>query len=277
MKRRALLGMPLVALAARAEDQPPAKVYDLKLGVATYSLRNFTRAQAIRMVQELGVRYVNVKEVHLPYKAMPEELTAGVQEFREAGLEIVGGGTISLNRNDEAELRRYFEYARICGFRTMICAPTHETLPLVEKLAKEYNIAQAIHNHGPEDKHFPSPYDVLKAVKGRDARMGLCIDVGHTMRTGTDVVKAIADAGPRLYSIHMKDLRKNNESRSQVEVGKGLMPVAAIFRQLKKMKYAGCVDLEYEINARDPLTGMKESFAYMRGVLDGMRTAPRRV
>jgi len=51
------------------------------------------------------------------------------------------------------------------------------------------------------------------------------------------------------------------------------MPVAAIFRQLVKMKYPGVVSLEYEINADNPLPGMTESFAYMRGVIAGMTKA----
>jgi hypothetical protein len=36
------------------------------------------------------------------------------------------------------------------------------------------------------------------------------------------------------------------------------------------MRYAGYVNLEYEIDADDPLPGMKQSFAYMRGVLAGL-------
>jgi hypothetical protein len=36
------------------------------------------------------------------------------------------------------------------------------------------------------------------------------------------------------------------------------------------MGYDGYVNLEYEIDADDPVPGMQRSFAYMRGVLDGM-------
>ena len=102
-------------------------------------------------------------------------------------------------------------------------------------------------------------------------RVGLCIDVGHTMRTGVDVVKSIADAGPRLHNMHVKDLLDPKGRASQCECGKGAMPFVAMFRQLKKMKYTGNVDLEYEINVDSPLVGMKESFSYMRGVLDALK------
>ena len=43
------------------------------------------------------------------------------------------------------------------------------------------------------------------------------------------------------------------------------------FRELKKANYQGGVMLEYEIDDLDPLPGMIKSFAYMRGVLAGLR------
>ena len=60
-------------------------------------------------------------------------------------------------------------------------------------LAKQYGIKVAIHNHGPEDKIFPSPYDAYKAIKGRDKMMGLCVDVGHTWRAGVDPARAVVE------------------------------------------------------------------------------------
>jgi len=143
-------------------------------------------------------------------------------------------------------------------------------LPRIEKFVKQYNIKLAIHNHGPGDENFPSPYDALKAVKGMDPRMGLCIDLGHTVRTGTDVVRAVADAGPRLFDMHAKDLRDLSAVESQCIVGEGKMPIPEIFRRLETMRYAGYVNLEYEIEPDNPLPGMKQSFAYMRGVLAGL-------
>jgi sugar phosphate isomerase/epimerase len=183
----------------------------------------------------------------------------------------MSGGNIGLEKNDEADIRKYFDYARMCGMPMMVCAPTHENLKKVEAAVKEYNIQAAIHNHGPEDKHFPTPQSVLEAVKGMDPRMGLCMDVGHSARTGVDVVESIAQAGDRLLDVHIKDLRNLSDKDSQCDVGEGKMPVVAIFQQLRKMGYKGCVNLEYEINADNPLPGMQKSFAYMRGVLAGLR------
>jgi sugar phosphate isomerase/epimerase len=148
--------------------------------------------------------------------------------------------------------------------------PTLDTLPRMEKFVKEYDIRIAIHAHGPEDKLWLSPLDVLKAVGNLDPRMGCCIDAGHTMRAGTNVVDAIKQAGPRLFNMHMKDLANPHDKGSQVAVGQGVMPVREIFETLIATKYDGFVDLEYEIEPDNPMPGVISSFAYMRGVLAGL-------
>ena len=245
----------------------------VKLGVASYSLRNFPRAKAIEMTKALGTPYINLKSVHLPYEASPAEIAAARSEVEAAGLQIVGGGMITFETDTDDGVRKYFDYAKAAGMPVMVSTCKPSVVPRVEKFAKQYDIKIAIHNHGPEDQDFPSPYDVLKAVKGMDPRMGLCIDVGHTVRTGTDVVRAVADAGPRLLDMHVKDLRDLKVKESQCIVGEGVIPIVDIFRQLRAMRYPGYVNLEYEIDADDPLPGMKQSFAYMRGVLAGLAPA----
>lgn len=245
----------------------------VRLGVASYSFRNFPRAKAIEMTKALRTQYINLKSMHLPYEASPAEIAAARSEIEGAGLHIVGGGMITFETDTEDGVRKYFDYAKAAGMPVMVSTCKRTVLPRVEKFAKQYDIKIAIHNHGPEDPDFPSPYDVLKAVKGMDPRMGLCIDVGHTVRTGTDVVRAVADAGPRLLDMHIKDLRDLKDKDSQCIVGEGAIPIPGIFRRLIAMRYSGYVNLEYEIDADDPLPGMKQSFAYMRGVLAGLTPA----
>jgi sugar phosphate isomerase/epimerase len=256
------------ATALPASDASPETGF--KLGVCSYSLREFQRKLAISIIKQLGVSDVSVKSVHLPFDSTPEEIATAKREFQKAGLTIVSGGNIDLKEEDPKALRRYFEYARSCGMPLIVTAPTHRTLPAVEKLAREFDIKVAIHTHGPEDQHFPSPQVVLRAVKDMDPRMGLCMDVGHSMRAGADVVQEIANAGPRLMDIHFKDLKNRNEKESQCDVGEGVMPVVAIFKQLRKTGYRGCVNLEYEINSENPLPGMLHSLGYMKGVRAGL-------
>jgi sugar phosphate isomerase/epimerase len=246
-----------------------AKPSPILLGVASYSFYKLDRQHVIDGTKALKTPYLNVKDVHLPM-GTPDEIKAASAEYRAAGLILTGAGTISLQKDEDADMRKSFEYCKLAGIPMIVGAPALETLPRVEKFAKEYDIKVAIHNHGPEDKHFPSPLDVLKAVKNMDPHMGLCIDVGHTVRTGTDVVEAIKAAGPRMFDMHIKDLADFKDSKSQVPVGDGAMPIVGIFQALIAIRFKGHVMLEYEIDTDNPLPGMTKSFAYMRGVLAGM-------
>lgn len=269
--RRMFLGAAgaatLLRPASAAAEDPAA----LKLGVASYSVRNFPRARAIAMIKQLNVRYVSIKEMHLPYKSTPEELAAGRKEFEAAGLTIASGGVVYMQKDDEADIRSYFEYARRCGMPMMVIGATPQTLPKIETCVKQYGIAVAIHNHGPEDKVFPNPQSALKVIRNMDARVGVCIDVGHTVRTGVDLIDTIRVSGRRLLDFHVKDLRDLRDARSQCPVGDGALPIVAMFKELIKMNYQGLIALEYEIDADDPLPGMQKSFAYMRGVLAGLK------
>jgi sugar phosphate isomerase/epimerase len=243
----------------------------IQLGVASYTFRNFNRAQMIEYLKQTQVTELNVKNVkdHLP--ADPVEEAKALEDYTAAGIRLHAAGAIYFAKDEEAEIRDKFEYCKRAGISVIVAGdPTPETLPRIEKLVKEYDIRIAIHNHGPEDKLWPSPLDVLRSLKGTDPRVGCCIDVGHTVRAGTDVVKAVREVGPRLYNVHMKDLTDFRSKESQVAVGEGLMPVRGIFESLIAIKYAGFVDLEYEVHADDPMPGVIGSLAYMRGVLAGM-------
>jgi sugar phosphate isomerase/epimerase len=243
----------------------------IRLGVASYTFRNFSRAQMIEDLKQIKITELNVKNVkdHLP--SDPTEEAKALADYTAAGIKLHAAGAIYFAKDEESDIREKFEYCKRAGIPVIVAGdPTPETLPRIEKFVKEYNIRIAIHNHGPEDKLWPSPLDVLKSIKGTDPRIGCCIDVGHTVRAGTDVVKAIHEVGPRLYNVHMKDLADFQSKESQVAVGEGMMPVREIFEALTAIKYEGFVDLEYEIHADDPMPGVTESFAYMRGVLAGM-------
>jgi sugar phosphate isomerase/epimerase len=247
----------------------------VRLGIATYTLRNFTRAQMIPWVKQLNVASLNCKDVkdHLPMDPAAE--AAALADYKSNNIELHAAGTVYFPKDEDEDIRSKFEYAQRAGIKVIVAGdPAPATLPRIEKFVKQYDIRIAIHNHGPEDKIYPSPIDVLKDIKDMDPRMGCCIDVGHCVRAGTDVVEAIHTAGPRLHNMHVKDLASFTEKESQVAVGQGKMPIREIFQTLIEIKYPGWVDLEYEINGDAPLPGVTESFAYMRGVLAGLGYNP---
>lgn len=263
---------PSFAQPSTAQGKPSP----VRLGLASYTFRNFNRAQLIAFMKQLNVNALNAKDVknHLPMD--PQEEARALADYAAAGIRLHAAGAIYFAKDQDADIRNKFEYCKRANIPVIVAGdPTPETLPRIEKFVKEYDIRIAIHNHGPEDKLWPSPLDVLKSIQGTDPRIGCCIDVGHTVRAGTDVVQAIHEVGPRLFDVHMKDLTDFHDKQSQVAVGDGLMPVREIFEALAAIRYPGFVDLEYEVHSDNPMPGVISSFAYMQGVLAGMGYASR--
>ncbi len=255
----------------KAEGKPSP----IRLGLASYTFRNFNRAQLIGFMKQLNVLALNAKDVkdHLPMD--PPAETQALTDYAAANIQLHAVGTVYFQKDEDDDIRIKFEYAKRAGVKVIVAGdPAIATLPRIEKWVKHYDIRIAIHNHGPEDKVYPSPLDVLRAVNSMDPRMGCCIDVGHCVRAGTDVVEAIHAAGPRLYNMHAKDLTSFDAKESQVAVGDGKMPFREIFQALIDTGYPGFVDLEYEVHGDDPMPGVIQSFAYMRGVLAGMGYNP---
>ncbi|MGD1106500.1 MAG: sugar phosphate isomerase/epimerase family protein [Terracidiphilus sp.] len=257
---------------ANAEAIPASgKFSPLSLGLASYTFRNFTRAELIGFMKQLNLTALNAKDVkdHLPMDPTLE--AQALADYAAAGIKLHAAGTISFPKDDDDDIRAKFEYAKRAGIRVIVAGdPAPATLPRIEKFVREYDIRIAIHNHGPEDKLYPSPFDVLRVIRDMDPRIGCCIDVGHAARAGTNLVEAIHAVGPRLYDMHVKDLTSFSSKESQVAVGQGILPFREMFEALIKIEYQGFIDLEYEIHPDNPMPGVIESFAFMRGVLDGM-------
>jgi inosose dehydratase len=264
----------LESLAEQAGTSPaPADPFrGLKIGVATYTVRELPIEEAIKGIQRVGLKYVSIKNVknHVDLTHTPEERKQRTQMFKDAGLIPLSVGNVGM-KNDEADIRRAFEYARDVGVKVMVCAPPKDAVPLLDKFVKEFDIKLAIHNHGPEDKQFPSPYDVMSAVEKYDQRIGLCIDVGHTARAGVDPAESIIKCKDRLYDLHMKDIYALGNRNTPIESGRGILNQKAILAALLEINYQGLVGFEYEKDGKDPIPGLAESVGYIKGLLANMK------
>ncbi|MGA2177693.1 MAG: sugar phosphate isomerase/epimerase [Verrucomicrobiota bacterium] len=241
----------------------------LKLGIASYTFRKFTLDQAIDMTKQAGFKYINLKDVHLPLKSTTEERQAARQKIEAAGLKLMGGGVITF-RNDAAEIQHIFEYAKEAGMPVIVCSPALEALDAIEKKAREFDIVIAIHNHGPTDKTYPSPLDVFALVKDRDPLMGICMDIGHTVRIGVDPVECVDRCGDRLHDLHMKDETKAAADGKPTELGRGVIDIVGVLKALSARKFPYHIGLEYEAHADNPQPYVMECAGYLRGALAAM-------
>jgi sugar phosphate isomerase/epimerase len=237
----------------------------IKIGLASYTFKEFSLDDTISMTQRLGLKYIALKSFHLPLESTKDEIIAATGKVKAGGLDLYGCSVVVLK--NENEVNQVFEYAKTAGMKMIIAQPESDMLEPVNKKVQEYNIMFAIHNHGPEDKNFPSPQVTYEKIKKLDSRIGLCIDVGHAKRSGIDPSECINKCADRLLDVHIKDLKTISSVADPVEVGRGKLDIPGILRTLLGINYSGVVSLEYEKDAKDPLPGVAESIGYIRGIL----------
>lgn len=274
MKLAALTGVATVTgisgFSAKPERDDAGKTAaeksaDLRLGLASYTLRNFKIDDAIKMTLRVGLGSIALKSMHMPLESSPDEIRAVAEKIRNTGLELYGAGVIYMKTPQEVE--NTFAYAAAAGLEMIIGVPNHELLPLVNEQVKKTNIKLAIHNHGPGDTLYSSPDDVNAKIKDLDKRIGFCIDIGHVTRIGLDPSVMIERYKNRLYDLHMKDVNKDTADGTPLEIGHGIIDIPMVIKTLKKINYKGHVAFEYEKDGDDPLAGLAESVGYVRGVM----------
>lgn len=268
-----IAGFPLTGCAkepsapAASSATPSDPWRGLKVGIATYSFRKLPLETCIKGIQRVDLHYCSIKDAHLALTSTAEQRKDVSKQLRDAGITPLSCGNITIK--NEAMARQAFEYARDIGLPTIVCAPEPATLPMLDKMVKEFDIKLAIHNHGPEAPHFKSPTEVWNAIQEVDSRIGLCIDVGHTFRAGEDPAEAMRKYKTRLYDCHFKDVAnaQGKNAHVEVEVGRGVMNIRAMLAALLEIQYAGHLGFEHEKTPEDPLPGVAESVGYTKGLL----------
>jgi len=256
----------LAAIAPNAAERKPGGPRPpLPLGIASYTFRKFTLDQTLAMTKRVGLTHVCLKSFHLPLEAKPNEIAAAADKVRQAGLTLYAGGVITMQKEDQ--VTQAFDYAKAAGMTTIVAAPSAEMLPLVEQKIKQYGIAVAIHNHGPGDKHFPTPESIYEKIKTLDKRLGICMDIGHTVRIGADLIASTRKYADRLLDVHLKDVTEAAPKGRGIQMGRGIIDIPLFLRTLIEVNYQGVLAYEYEEEADDPLPGLAECVGYTRGVL----------
>jgi sugar phosphate isomerase/epimerase len=250
--------------AAAANSKKAPRVFHLAVAGYTFLAYNNNLDKVIEVLQAADIKYISLKNFQLPYDSNKQQIDEVVGKFKGAGIEVYGLGVIYLKT--EKEVDNAFSYAQLAGVKVIIAAPVYEVLPYVEKKAKEYNIRVAIHNHGPEDKLFPDIDTIYEKIKSMDARMGICLDIGHTFRCGHDPAAMLLKFKDRIYDMHIKDVDAPVEKGNSLINGRGKIDFISLVKALDKSGYSGMCSLEYEQKG-DPAMGVAECAGYFRGVL----------
>jgi inosose dehydratase len=240
------------ATPARAADTSP-----LHLGIQLYSLRGYPVDQALQHAKDLGFRFVEFYPGMYPITSTPEQIAAMNKRLAALGLTMSAHGVHAFG-GDAAANRKVFEFAKAAGIRILGADPAPEALDSLDDLVKEFDIRIAIHNHGPKHR-YNKVVDVLRAIEGRDERIGACADLGHFIRSAEKPTEVIRVLKGRLYGIHLKDFKEMQDKTEGVILGRGHLDVPAVFAALEQVGFPadGALSLEYEENPKNPLEDIR--------------------
>ena len=254
--------------AALPAPKPPQEL-GFTLAVHSYTFQKFTIFEAIDKTAETGVTHMSVSGgVNLPgpdgkpVRQPTPQVSDADFEAIQARMKAKGIDPTFVNMGvvkpvlDETETRKIFESAKKRGISVLVAEPeTHgkkeelaPVMDVVEKLAKEFNIKVAIHNHPGPKSFYWHPDTVLEAVKGRSPLLGACADVGHWVRSGLDPVDCLKKLEGRVITLHFKDLNAATLSGHDVPWGSGVSNPKAMLAELKRQKFKGAICIEYEHN-----------------------------
>jgi inosose dehydratase len=264
-----LLGTSLT----KAQETPvlsAASEETFKQGVAGFSFVHFKLDEALAMMRKTDLHYLCIKDFHLPIASTDEQIAAFHAKLKES--DVTGYAVGPIYMKTRAAIDQTFDYARRVGVDLIIGIPNHEDLSYVEQKVKDTNIRYAIHNHGPGDKLYPNAISIMNLIGKMDKRMGLCFDIGHSMRYGNDPIVDLEKYSDRIFDMHLKNVTSATHDGKTCELGRGVIDIPAVVKTLRKIKYTGVCALEYEKDMKDPLAGIAESIGYFRGVLSSTRS-----
>ena len=261
-----------------------------KLGLAGYTMHKKGLDETLEIMRALDLHYLCVKDFHLKYTASDAEIAAFKAKCAKYGVTGYGLGPLYTKSNDE--VRKYFEFAKRFGAKTIVGVPYDPTdekdtwgkrkgsrkqLEYIDRLVKEFDIKYAIHNHGPNaPEMFPDVAYGWNLVKDLDKRIGFCLDVGWEFGCDRDPAETIRAHGDRIFDIHLKNFALNlkgaqkigKNSFTTVPMPRGAMDYGPIFKALAEVGYAGVCSFEYERDFENNFGGLAESVGYARGVCD---------
>ena len=155
--------LPIISIAETFENKPPT-TGSFNISIAGYSFLAYKNDadKAIEVCKAVDVKYVSLKDYQLPLDSTKRHTDEIIGRLKAAGISVYGLGVIYMK--SEPEIGHAFAHAKRAGVNLIIASPVYELLPYLEKIAKEYQIKIAIHNHGPEDKLFPDVDSVYNKI-----------------------------------------------------------------------------------------------------------------
>ncbi|MCK9343831.1 MAG: sugar phosphate isomerase/epimerase [Massilibacteroides sp.] len=250
-------------------EKPTPKANPFHFGMAGWTLHKFDVDTALAFTEKIDMHYFCIKNFQLPFDA--DEETIRTFKAKLAAHHLTGYGVGPIYMKTEKAIDDAFDYAeRIGGIKVIVAVPSYELLPYLDKKMKNYDFKIAIHLHGPDQKIFQDATVVWNHTKDLNPNIGMCLDVGHDLRNGSDPVKDVLRYHSRIFDMHIKDVTACDHTGKGIEFGRGKIDFAGLIKALRKVNYTGCCNIEYEKNMDDPFIEIGESVGYFRALMDNI-------
>ena len=278
-----LVATAVVTVTLGAASLPPIpaafKTGGFAIGCQAYTFNRFTAFEAIEKTEQAGGKIIEFFPGQKLSKENPDlkvdhgspqvdDVVAKLQaKLAQHKIKAVNYGVVGIP-NDEAGARKIFEFAKKLGLRAVTTEST-ESIDVIEKLVKEYNIGCGYHNHPrrANDANYKvwDPNYIAELVKGRDPRIGAAADTGHWTRSGIKPVEALKILKGRIISAHLKDLNEFGKGNAHdVPYGTGVSDAKGCLDELKAQGFDGNISIEYEYNWDNSVPEVKQCIDFVR-------------
>lgn len=246
-----------------------------KIAVMSYTFNRFTLVEAIDKTRAARADYLETfswqkiggEAGDAQFNASAPEAALAVvrKKLADCGVTLTGYYSNELGK-DEAVSRKVFGFCKSMSIPSIIAEPAADKLDLIDKLAAEYQVKVAIHNHPKDPKHGDyknwDPDNVMVMLKGRSKWLGTCADNGHWVRSGLDPVECIKKYEGRLISLHCKDVNTMGPAAHDVPYGTGVVNLMGMMKELKRQNFAGVFSIEYENNMEDNMADVAQCITW---------------
>ena len=249
-------GFRVAAAEVHKPSTPTAEKIGWLVACQLYTFRRFSFYEALKMIAELGVAYVEPcfflsLDKKRPDLKTGESLTPQLRKEMKQRMDDHGISMPNYYAGvgaDQDAAVKVFEFAKEMGARTIVAEPPAEAFDMVEKLCHEYKINLAVHNHPKSpNSHYWNPDHVLAVCRGRGKRIGACCDTGHWVRSGLKPIECLKKMEGRILTFHLKDVAVWGKPQARdVPLGTGLADYVGVLKELKRQGFRGVMALEYE-------------------------------
>ena len=240
-----------------------------RLGITAYTFHKYTLFETIDKTAQLGLCYLGGLSFQKVSDTIPKGFDCQLSddELQQIRLKLDAAGVRLLTHfyaripGDEQGCRRVFEFARKMGIETLISEPPLESLDMIERYCKQYDIKLAIHNHGPKaSPQYWHPEKLVKVLENRDRHIGACPDIGYWMRAGVDPIAGLQTLGDRVHAVQMHDLHELGEAGHDVPWGTGVGRTEQLLEEMHRLGITPTMfGLEYSYDWLDSMPEIAQS------------------